>query len=220
MPFVRGIVLACVLIVVSCTRSRVDNGGAATDPKPETKPDIPASAPAENSDRAIIETVARHILTQREFYWRRSEFRDDSKVALDRASPGESGMIARHQIEFELHDEPDHKIAEPLFSDLIERNRRPFAWNELESTDAPIVLLNLADYSERRASSEKPSLFEQRRDLAVWIHAWRPGYSRDQRQAVLRFWIGPSPHDSVGTYFLEKRDGRWSVVWWELSYFF
>lgn len=46
-----------------------------------------------------------------------------------------------------------------------------------------------------------------------YAEAFLPGYSKDGSLAVVRAWVGPSPHGAMATVLVERSDGKWSVKW-------
>ena len=48
-------------------------------------------------------------------------------------------------------------------------------------------------------------------DAEAFVHLWLPGYSRDGRQAALRFYFGPTAHGATATYLLALEKGEWKV---------
>lgn len=70
---------------------------------------------------------------------------------------------------------------------------------------------------------ERPLTFDEfRRGLPpprARVHPLLPGYSRDGQQALFCFLFSPSPHGAAGCYFLKKVNGRWEIVWKQISFF-
>jgi hypothetical protein len=45
-----------------------------------------------------------------------------------------------------------------------------------------------------------------------YVEAILPGYSRDGREALFFFRLGPTEHGAFGCYYLKKLDGRWEIA--------
>lgn len=179
--------------------------------------------PESGDDIAILAAVSEHVLTEREFVWRKAQFGITSQVLVDSNSARISGFLSAHQIRSEFRSEPKMAFPDLLFASLLERNQESRRWEEFVPPDSRILMVNLAEFEtrENRNSnfSNRSRLEDRFPRMAVWIQAWRPGYSDNGQQAVLRFHIGPSPHASIGTYILEKVSGHWYVRTWKFSYF-
>lgn len=52
-----------------------------------------------------------------------------------------------------------------------------------------------------------------------WVEFYRPGYSTDDRSAVVRAHFGPTPHDAAFTCLVTLEHGSWTVRWSKVSYF-
>ncbi len=52
-----------------------------------------------------------------------------------------------------------------------------------------------------------------------WLEAYLPGYSADGNRAVVRAGVGPWAHAAMLTAVLEKRGGKWVVVWYNVARF-
>jgi hypothetical protein len=52
-----------------------------------------------------------------------------------------------------------------------------------------------------------------------WFAAYLPGYSPDGTEAIIRAWVGPSPHGSLATALLRRTGDHWAVEWCDIVHF-
>ena len=131
-------------------------------------------------------------------------------------------MLGSGQIATELRKHKGKSIPEGAEEDLRNRNRKQASWKKFKPNDARIVVTDLDKYSlnmVKPPNEAKPWVFDKYPNAIAHVRAWRAGYSKDRNKAVVRFWIGPSPHAAAGTYLLVRKDGKWHVKWKNIAYF-
>lgn len=182
-----------------------------------------SGGPELDEDCAILELVARHVLQTGDFVWRQEDFGPNSQILIDSRSNGNAGFLSADQITGELGETGTRTISAPMIRSLGERNREIRPWDGLRSSDGRVVAVDLSQFNCDEFATERdgepPLLINAYPRMAVYIDAWRPGFSENGSEAVLRFMIGPGPHASACTYFLEKKQGKWHIKWWKYSYF-
>jgi hypothetical protein len=52
-----------------------------------------------------------------------------------------------------------------------------------------------------------------------YVQACLPGYTDDQLHAVVRAWVGPTPHGGSITAWLANSGGVWKVEWHHLAWY-
>lgn len=56
-------------------------------------------------------------------------------------------------------------------------------------------------------------------EVKGYANVWLPGYSKDGKTAVVRFWFDPTGHGATATYLLMEKDGVWKVSKWAFAYY-
>ncbi len=191
-----------------------------------------ATRPPERSlDESVMNAVLVHFLTDRHangFF-----DSDASFVLLHERNPAMFGIL--DQTELDVHKRRIHK---GLLKNLIDRNRA-------EKVD--LAGRRRSPEEIRRAYRSAPFSFEKfRLDLRVrivdvdkvrgdgpfqkdssggfdgvkgYFKSFAPGYSADGNTAIVRAWVGPSPHGATVTYLLRKKGENWVVVWREFAFY-
>ena len=73
-------------------------------------------------------------------------------------------------------------------------------------------------------SSRHPSRLLETSELSAepkspWVEFYLPGYSTDERSALVRAHFGPTPHNAAFTCLVTLEHGSWAVRWSKVSYF-
>jgi hypothetical protein len=185
---------------------------------------ILASPPgvADERDRQVLETALLHLLTTNDFDMTRVEKRD-ALIVLYARTPEKTGMIQPGQIRGDLDER--HTIPEDIQHDLLRRNEQPGSHNTHVASftglkfDQQVVVADLAAQQERRKEMRFDAFEKAYPRARGYAEAYLPGYSQDGSQAVVRAWVGPSPHGAVATVFLERSGGTWRVKWCEIGHY-
>lgn len=113
------------------------------------------------------------------------------------------GFLSAEQLESELPASEWESVA--LLAEAV-RNRGASVQPILvPSARQPTRLL---DNSELSAEPKTP-----------WVEFYLPGYSTDDRSALVRAHFGPTPHDATFTCLVTLEHGSWAVRWSKVSYF-
>jgi hypothetical protein len=182
-------------------------------------------------DRAVIEAVGRHLLAGGRFPTNKEEAAR-SNVVLENAAPKGPVLVpcASDCVEQGRELPPWALQALKTRNDSMERSA--FRWESVcPRCRAPILVVDNMDKALLEAAD--PSLGELR-FLAVgseetfarafpeargWLAAFLPGYSPDCSQAIVRAWVGPSPHGSLATALLRRRGDEWLIEWCDIVHF-
>lgn len=73
-------------------------------------------------------------------------------------------------------------------------------------------------------SSRHPTRLLEASELGVepkspWVEFYRPGYSTDNRSALVRAHFGPTAHGAAFTCLVTVERGSWAIRWSKVSYF-
>lgn len=164
-----------------------------------------------DEDRQILEVVLLDLIDFDEF----SVFvkGKKAKIVLAQKTAGTSGLLSDGQLNGESHDKEPYLIPADLRADLRRRNpKEPVILSGFKPSSPKILLRDLSGLRRDEFEEKYP-------DARGYAEAWLPGFSKDGRTAVLRAYFGPTPHGATATYLLEKRDGRWTVVWRKVAYY-
>ncbi|MEK7951182.1 hypothetical protein [Luteolibacter soli] len=137
--------------------------------------------------------------------------KDDGVLLVEKYYGGKSGFLSADQLRSELSEE-GWTIPEEARADLERRARG----------EGRVSFAKLPPTLQLFEFTEEDTYFQFRNrhpGTCAWVSMWRPGFTKDGRQAVVRFMFGPTPHGAAATYLLERRDDGWHVVHHSLSYF-
>jgi hypothetical protein len=197
------VVLAPLLALVAC----------ASGP-----PCVAAPEAATATDYAVLEAVLSDLVASREPRLVTNRHKARTHIVLNVQTVEKSGMLSEDQLEAEFRNEAQKVIPTPVREDLRRRNRSGgislMAFAPGNRNIVPGELANL------RTRGRLSTAFERTFPTArAYVETWLPGYSADGRNAVLRFWIGPSAHGATGTYLLTRDNGKWKVRWRKFSFY-
>ena len=133
----------------------------------------------------------------------------DGLILYD-TSVGGANEYTESQMNGELDERKAGDIDLAMRTDLMRRNSKEVSFKEFQFSDSRIVL------ADGKKDSQQTRLFDRK----SWVALMLPGYSSDGNRGVLRFWFGPTPHGAAGTLYLNKKDGKWAVVWREFAHYF
>jgi hypothetical protein len=193
---------------------------APVKPAAEVKPAPPAPAPTRVKESAPPKTTRpgdtgpvvaalAHFHSLPDLFL--SGTKDDGAVLVEGYYGGKSGYLSPGQIAGELSDE-GWTIPEEARADL---ERRALNEGRVSLSKLPPTL-RLFEFAEEDAYFD---FGKHHPEARAWVSLWRPGYTRDGKQAVVRFMFGPTPHGAAATYLLEFRGNEWHVLHHALSYF-
>jgi len=159
-------------------------------------------------DEQVMDAVLKHFLKDdgQDLKFVSS---DGDQVVLHIRNPEKNGIL--DQTEGDIRD---RKLDAELLAGLKERNTGVnydsslFSFKDFR-LDPRVVIADVEGMTAK--------FHHVHRRAKAHFTAFAPGYSRDGSRAVVRAWIGPSPHGATITYRLDLRDGVWQVAWRELA---
>jgi hypothetical protein len=204
------LVVAISLLLSACRNSTtpVESGDRAT-----TSNSVPATTSAlpNTNDIEVLSTAIRHFVQNEK---PRGTAPNARKILIFPRSRTTDGMLSDDQLESELRENPQ-VVSSQLIINLRERNAKNTSLEGLAEQNPDFVLDDLS-----RLKGEWPSLFwEVYPDAKCWIDTWLPGYSQDGNEAVVKFWFGPTSHGATAIYVLQRKNGKWKVMWNDYSYY-
>ena len=182
-----------------------------------------SAAPPDERDRQVLETLLLHLLADSKF--------DLTRVSTNRATivihartPEKTGFLMPHQIRSEIGS---RKLPSDAESDMRRRNTptdaKPDTYDSVTASytnltfAAGIVVTNLTEIWKGRRSFT--SFQDGQPKARGWLEAYLPGYSKGGTRAIVRASVGPWAHAAMLTAVLEKRDDKWTVVWYYVARF-
>lgn len=175
----------------------------------DVSPKLPEDLLAE--DVLVLETVLDDL-----FLWKDSAMVSNSTgkdiVVLAAETVEKSGMLSAGQLcaDLEAHG---YSVPDDAGVNLGQRNTKAVPLLGFKSRNSNVLVRDLEGI---KSDFDFTVSYPRAR---CYVHAWLPGYSQDRRTAVLRFWIGPSPHGATGTYLLIKETDTWTVKWQHKRYY-
>jgi hypothetical protein len=118
---------------------------------------------------------------------------------LERREPKKWDKLSRAQLE----------LARQAADDLVRRSPKKDAFARFAPKDKRIRVLNKKQTEAILPRDDRPEL----------VRAYAPGYAPDKRLAILRLAFTMGVHGGIGTYVLERKDGRWVVLLHDFNYF-
>src|SRR5262249_10982188 len=122
-------------------------------------------------------------------------------LILNDHSVEKSGMLWDAQLSSEFDRKGGKDLPLRLRRALQARNKRPIEFNDLKLAAKDVVVFHIKDEELGDSLGEFDKAYP---NASGYVNAWLPGYSQDGKDAVLRFWFGPSAHGAISTYRLRK----------------
>lgn len=166
-------------------------------------------------DEAVLEAVLLHFLLDNEKETTLAMAEGSKSIQLLRVSPEKTGMVLSDQVNQYLRE---HKLPDSLVEALFRRNKGAKDFDAIRTDysrfkfDPRIKLVDEINKG-KYGNPELP------RGAKGYFQCYAPGYSSDGRTAVVRAWIGPTPHGAIATYFLEREGNDRRVKWREFAFF-
>ena len=206
-PSLRTALVLILCVFVSC--------GRGTQPAQSTVEDTRRSESRSPGDHdwPVLEVVLTDLRTFEDFGGTRKQngpivlhFGSDDRPfmrSIDRQTQGEARQRG-------------HSIPADAYKDLVRRNDRAWSFQDFKPVSDSVIVANLDsiwnNWDWRVFARDYP-------DAKGWVNARLPGHSRDGRFAVVRCYVGPSPHGETVTYLLEKDGETWTIRWRFLSHY-
>jgi hypothetical protein len=180
----------------------------------------PATTP-DQRDRDVLQTLMLHLLTDSQFNFVRPSAKG-TNVVLHLRTPEKTGFLLSGQLR---SDTATNILSTDLEASLRQRNTPPDAftnsdiavtayYTNLTFTNA-ITIADIASLSDRPLSYgafEKAYPHSQ-----CWFEPYLPGFSTAGHSAIIRAFVGPTPHGATVTALLEKRGDQWIIKWCKLA---
>lgn len=198
-----------LLLVVVCigTGSGYTQGFAATRC-------CKTSISANPEDFVILRVALNHFISIKNAGIYATRKGADS-VLVAKKTPGKSDMLGDRQVSRELRK--GLSLSSQLLLDLRQRNVKPVAIDGMRNRDKKIIVARIDRFSG--GIDFWPAVQKRHPRAKAYARTWLPGYSRDGKQAVVRFSFGPTAHGAIATYMLVKRDKQWAIKWHNLAFY-
>jgi hypothetical protein len=206
--FRRFCFIACLSVSAFLATRPADGSGFSGGGFPSAEEPV-----LKEDDQRILEIVLLDLLDFEDFHPFGGS-KKKAEIVLGVKTAGSSGFLDDGQLDGESYDKNPHLIPSEIRSDLQKRNPKE-----------PISLVAFKPESKKILVSDLEGLYQfgkfgaKHPEARGYVETWLPGYSKDGQSAVLRMSFGPTPHGATATYMLAKKDGRWSVVWRDVSYY-
>lgn len=180
-----------------------------------------AAAPPDERDRRVLEAVLLHLLADPEFDRTRVPAADGAVVVLHTRTPTKTGLLSSRQMHSDMGS---HPLPGDVEEDLLRRNtpseRKPGSYEAVTASFTNLKFsarIVVADLDEKLGRHWFAGFREAYPKARGFVHAFLPGYSKDGTRAVVRAWVGPSPHGASVTALLEKHGDAWVVKWHHIA---
>jgi hypothetical protein len=174
-------------------------------------------------DRQVLEALMMHLLSDPEFDMT-DVATNGATIVLHTRTPEKTGFLGHDQIQGELDG---RKLPRDAENDLRRRNKpqgaKPDSYEAISvpytnlTFAAGVVVTNLNEMIEGKRHFRS---FEKAQPKARgWLEAYLPGYSKNNKVAVVRAATGPWAHAAMLTAVLEKTASGWKVKWINVARF-
>jgi hypothetical protein len=177
----------------------------------------PTMVANQGRDEQVMDAVLTHFLADHaKDAWTLG--RRSGRVLLHLRNPDKMGILDQT-----AGDIGKRKLAPGLLDALLKRNRGkgwdsiPFSFQKFQLD--PRVEIKDMELNRPLKPSGRLGQFEMYEEYKGVFRAFAPGYSKDGQKAVVRAWVGPSAHGATVTYALELKNGKWTVLWREFSFY-
>jgi hypothetical protein len=103
---------------------------------------------------------------------------------------------------------------EDLIADMAARNQVSTLMSDLVSSTSTIQVVDLKSLSRRLGWAGMKDLYP---GMQQAVRAYRPGYSSDGTEALVRCHLFPTAHGTSAAYLLRRHEGVWQIVWKDVS---
>lgn len=165
-------------------------------------------------DLLVIECAIVDMATYSGKEFELSYFSKSTKMILLDTTAGVVNEYTENQMNAELDERKANDIDLSMRKDLLRRNTTTTSLAKSDFTNPRVKLRPQDSVAGGFARFD----FEKS-DARGYASVYLPGYSSDGSRAVLRFWFGPTPHGAAGTYLLERKNGKWRVVWRDFAHY-
>jgi|SRR5579872_2768994 len=173
----------------------------------ERKHDQPGAATTQQSlteeDQIVLKLILLDLLARRDKDVPLLEAKGGQIDLADTTAKG-PGLLSDDQMNADLDIPQANDVSLEIRADLVRRNEAPCSLSSFQP-DKQIAL---------RAEADRASARTRR-----WAQVYLPGYNKAKDRAVVRMWIGPSPHGGSGTYHLVKDAGGWRIRWRHFAFY-
>lgn len=175
-------------------------------------------------DRDVLNTLLTHLCADVAFDLTKVST-NEAQILLHYRTPEKTGFLMPGQIQSDLGT---NSLPSDVEENLRKRNgltaENPGEYDAIAGLfgnvkfSPAIVVTNLQNWrlDRERLKNNFAKIFPKARG---WVEAYLPGYSNDGNIAVVRAMVGPWAHAASLTALLEKRDNRWVVKWYKISYY-
>jgi hypothetical protein len=205
-----SVVCLIFLILIGCGQASSDT----SKKKPPTSFNRLATS-AVSEDYSVIEAALSHFSALKEI-GTYGNSRGADLIILQDKTPEKSGMLAVSQMSNDL-DSKNKTIPTELGSNLRKRNVKSVSLIGMKKRHKKVVVDDLDKYPDGYKFWD--AIQKQHPRAKAWAQTWLPGYSKDAKQAVIRFWFGPTAHGATATYLLVKQNHQWKVKWHSLAFY-
>jgi ankyrin repeat protein len=165
-----------------------------------------------DDDRQIIELALLDMLSYKgKDLWLVDKGKN---IVLVNKTAGGSGFPLDDQLNSELDEKKANELTLEIRQHIAERNGQPMSLTTFRPKSPSILL-----WDEKTRSKEFSPFGAPPTKARAWVMVYLPGYTKQRDKAVLRFYLGPTPHGAAGTYFLVKQDGKWQVKWRDFAFY-
>ena len=209
-----------VAILTATLMLAVQTQSAAQPIKPPTSPAAPIQVKgkfATDLDRQVLEALLLAVEADNDYPPPASA--DKKVIVLHRRTPK---LIEPVIDTFRLnYDTGGRVLPKDAWDDLVRRNTVRLDKHSREVSYEGLSFNPSIQVGNAFPGPEPPFLgktfdevFPQARG---WVEAWVPGYSKDQKTAVVRANVGPTDKVATLTAILKLQEGKWAVVWHRYS---
>jgi len=183
-------------------------------------PGAGSGAPPDARDQRVLQAALLHLVADPGFVMPGAA-RDGRSIVLSSRSATGTGMIESYQMRSDVGSALT--IPDDLEKDLLRRNATSQGSSVVVSfggsnLDSRITVADLTT-GEPPAIERRPPFSERFPQARGWVEPWLPGYSKDGRRAIIRAWVGPSPHGASVTVLLERSGRSWVVRWSRIAHY-
>lgn len=166
-----------------------------------------------DDDAAVLEAALVDLATYKGDDFELSWGQKNKNIVLFDETIGRANEYTESQMNSELDERKANDVSLEMRRDFISRNSKPVSLKTLKLGDARILIKPENEIPLRWGVD-----FDKIKAIG-WVRVHLPGYSSKGDRAFLRFGFGPTPHGASGTFFLEKKAGKWVVRWRDFAHY-
>ena len=213
----RAWTLVWLLVLAACDRRGATTSTTPAAPAPQPVASATQPVPPRTDEEQVLELALRAFAYSGDEVWLRPT-PQKPRLVIHHQTEAKSGMLTDSQLGSDLRG-TGRAIPLDVRRDLQGRNTgsaplagHRFIDGRLHVADVDGAMGNDFLTRDEKFEAAFPNAF-------AYAHVWLPGFSADGKEAVVRFWFGPTLHGATATYYMARGRQGWRIKWRKIAHY-